>query len=270
MDADILLYKIGFASQSSVYHVWFEGHEGDPLIFTDKRELNKFCKGLDYEYHKFIIPEPFISCKLTVDKAIESFKEKFKTKDIRLFLTGKGNFREEIATILPYKGNRDSSSKPVHYEAIKTYLINRYKAEVQEGQEADDALGIEQYSYQSKGKLSVIVTIDKDLDMITGWHYNPDKDKLYEINYLEGMRWFYKQCLMGDSVDNIPGIKGIGKVKAGKLIDPLDDVVDMYRTVLDKYEDVYLCPEDALQQVGQLLWMRTKPDEMWEPYANKD
>ena len=32
------------------------------------------------------------------------------------------------------------------------------------------------------------------------------------------LRWFYKQVLMGDRVDNIPGLKGVGDKKADKIL----------------------------------------------------
>ena len=128
---------------------------------------------------------------------------------------------------------------------------------------------LEKLELEKTSPSSVIISIDKDLNMIPGWHYNPDKDSLYFVEYLEGMKWFYKQLLMGDSVDNIPGIKGIGIKKAEKLIDPLETLKEMYDLIYDKYSNVYLCPDDAILQVGRLLWMRTRPDEIWQPFDEK-
>ena len=39
--------------------------------------------------------------------------------DYRVYLTGKGNFRNDIAVTAPYKGNRKDKEKPVHLEAIR-------------------------------------------------------------------------------------------------------------------------------------------------------
>ena len=268
VDADILLYQVGYATQHNVYHVWFGGHQGDPQIFIDKRELNKLLKDEDYVLETYQHVQPLLSAKITVDRILEAYKEKFETRDMQLYLTGKGNFREKIATILPYKGNRADSDKPYHYADIKEYLTKKHKAQVIEGQEADDALGIEQYRCLNDNKLSVIVTIDKDLKMIQGYNYNPTKDELINITYHEGQQWFYKQLLMGDSVDNIPGIKGIGKVKAGKLIDGLGSNQQMYDTVYNVYKKHYEDPLKAITEVGRLLWMRTQEGEMWEPLCD--
>ena len=158
VDADILVYQVGFATQHNVYHVYFEGLY-EPFIYTDKRKLNKLLDGLEYYMEVYIQTEPLLSAKLTVDRIINDYCTKFETKDTELYLTGEGNFREGVATTLPYKGNR-TSDKPVHYKAIRDYLIKKHKAEVIQGQEADDELSISQYSYHKEGILSVIVTFD--------------------------------------------------------------------------------------------------------------
>jgi len=55
-----------------------------------------------------------------------------------IILSGPGNFRDSIATIKPYKGNRDPTHIPVHYSAIRQYMIDQYCAVVIHGREADD------------------------------------------------------------------------------------------------------------------------------------
>ena len=99
--------------------------------------------------------------------------------------------------------------------------------------------------------------------MVEGWHYNPKKDSLYHIDHLTGMKWFFTQMLTGDSVDNIQGIKGIGKVKAGKLLKDVTSYEDMEAIVLTEYEKAYDNPSDVMTEMGRLLWMRTKPNEVW-------
>ena len=265
VDADPLLYSVGFATQKNIYHVWVQGHEGDPsFVCTDKRWLNKILKDEDdYIIHKYLHVQPFLSASITIDQIIEAYKKKFGTKNVHLFFTGENNFRENIATIQKYKGNRDSSSKPSHYDAIKAYCVKKYSAQIVDGQEADDEVSIRQ-SYENQGT-SVIVSIDKDLDMVQGYHYNPMKDKTYKVVHPDGMRWFYEQMLQGDSTDNIPGIKGIGKVTAKKLLENSHTVEDMENLVYEKYEDFYDAPESAFLEVGRLLWMRLDYNQMWYP-----
>ena len=86
-----------------------------------------------------------------------------------LHLTGKGNFRDEIAVTAPYKGNRKDAEKPKHYKLIRDYLVYSWDAVIWEGMEADDAIAIEATELAGDG---VIVSLDKDLDQVVGWHYN--------------------------------------------------------------------------------------------------
>ena len=93
-----------------------------------------------------------------------------------LFLTGKNNFRTEKAVTAPYKGNR-KSEKPHHYGLLRDYLQYSWSAYLTDGIEADDMLAIRATEL---GDDSVIVTLDKDLDQVAGWHYNfVKKDKYY-------------------------------------------------------------------------------------------
>ena len=263
LDADILLYSVGFATQKNIYHAYCDGHQGDPsFVMSDKRKLNKLIKGMDCEIHKYLDIQPFLSASITLDQIVAGYKKRFSTQDVRLFLTGDSNFRDKVATIQPYKGNRSGTDKPVHYAAIKDYLVKKYKAQVVEGQEADDAMAIAQTSLTS----SVICTIDKDLDMVKGYHYNPLKDKLYHVDHLEGQRWFYEQLLQGDATDNIPGIPRIGKVTAKKLLENFSYIQEMENLCTEKYVEHYGDDsQSAMVEVGQLLWMRLHEDEMWYP-----
>ena len=86
----------------------------------------------------------------------------------------KSNFRYDIATIRPYKGQR-VSEKPHHYDRIRSFLVEYRGAIMCYGQEADDAMSIEQYKLLGKEPSdchTVIATRDKDLDMVPGYHYN--------------------------------------------------------------------------------------------------
>ncbi len=185
----------------------------------------------------------------------------------RLFLTGTGNYREELATILPYKGNR-KGDKPVHYDAIRRYMVDIWDAEVIDGMEADDAMGINQDAD------TVICTLDKDLDMITGMHYNWRKGVLYTISQAQADLFFMKQLIMGDRVDNIQGIPRYGDKKAQKVIDQSDNMTDLYWNILMLYDMHYPRPFEAMLETANLLWIQRKEGELWDPlwaeFANQD
>lgn len=176
--------------------------------------------------------------------------------DYKYFLTGSNNFRFNVAVTHPYKGNR-KQPKPTHYGALRQHLITKYNAEVVHGEEADDKIGIMQDGD------SVIVSIDKDLNNIPGWHYHFVNKELYYVDDTTAARNFFKQMLIGDAADNIKCIDGVGKVKAGKLLDGLPTYEELLCAVGLQYAIHEEHPEERMLENGKLLWIRQHPNEMW-------
>jgi len=109
------------------------------------------------------------------------------------------------------------------------------------------------------------MSIDKDLDMISGLHYNWTKNKEpYEISESQAIRSFYIQLLTGDRVDNIQGIRGIGNKKAHKILHGIEEEQELLKTVLEEYEKAGYTKENLINN-GRLLWIRRKKKEMWTP-----
>ena len=219
IDADIVCYRIGFASE-------------------DVSE--KICVARCADFMEELVMKPWVG-------------------DYQGFLTGSNNFRKDIAVTAPYKGNR-TQSKPKHYELIREYLNKAWACEVIEGQEADDAIGIKAYEMEDVEDY-VIMSIDKDLNMIRGWHYNFIKDEKYLVNDQEAIKHFYTQILTGDRVDNIVGLKGVGPKKAEKILQDCVTEADMYKAVLEAYDN----DEKRVLENGQLLWIRRKENQIWSP-----
>ena len=174
------------------------------------------------------------------------------------YLTGKKNFRNEIAITAPYKGNR-KAAKPKHYELLRDYMQKSWGFVMIEEQEADDAIGIA--AYEMEVGEYCICSIDKDLDMLRGDHYNFVKDEFYFISEEQGIKNFYKQMLVGDRVDNIVGIKGIGPVKAERLLKECKSEKEMYLTILEAYKG----DDKRVLENAQLLWIRREPNQLWTP-----
>jgi len=174
------------------------------------------------------------------------------------YLTGKTNFRNEIAVTAPYKGNR-KSAKPKHYQLLRDYMESAWSFTMIEDQEADDAIGIA--AYEMEVGEYCICSIDKDLDMLRGDHYNFVKDDRYFITEEEGIKNFYKQLLMGDRVDNIIGIKGIGTVKAERLLKECKNENEMYLAILEAYDG----NAERVLENGRLLWIRRQHNQLWTP-----
>ena len=172
-----------------------------------------------------------------------------------LHLTGKGNFRDEVAVTAPYKGNRKNVEKPKHYALIRDYLVHAWEAVVWNGMEADDAIAIEATELKGDG---VIVSLDKDLDQVVGWHYNFVKNNLYYIDQETASLNFYRQFLVGDAVDNIKGVHGIGPKKADKLLEGKTEE-EMWDIVVD------LLGYDRAMENGHLLYMLRSTQDKFTP-----
>ena len=217
IDADILNYRIGFATN---------GEPEDVAIRT--------MAGFLEDLLLFDLPE------------VQTWE---------LFLTGKNNFRNEVAVTAPYKGTR-KSEKPTHYSLLREYLVLSWDAYVSDGIEADDMLAIRSTEL---GEDSIIVTLDKDLDQVEGWHYNFVKKNKYFVSKDEGLLNFYMQFLTGDSVDNIIGVRGIGPKTALKLLQDKTEE-QMWEVVVEHLG------EDRAIENGQLLYMlRDHQDEFTPP-----
>lgn len=185
--------------------------------------------------------------------------------EFKLFLSDnkENNFRFKLCST--YKANR-TQPKPRWHEEIKEHLIVKWGAEFAYGMEADDALGI----HQSDRDRTVICSIDKDLMQIPGLHYNFVKKEFKSVTFNEGLRYFYKQILIGDTSDNITGCRGIGPVKADKIVGTLDREIDVFKVVVSAYQKQHkdLSNEailDHILLVGRLLKIKQSEEEpLWD------
>lgn len=178
--------------------------------------------------------DPVRLATYSIDKQIEKIIAQTHVHQYKLYLTGKGNYRNEVATLAIYKGNRLNTPKPTHYQALRDHLVTVWKATVVDGMEADDAVGIAQ---TQGGGHTILVSVDKDLNQVPGEHYNYLKQIQYTVSEAEGLHNFYKQTLTGDRCDNIPGLHGYGEKKTEALLkDCFGKPEETYnRVILDAY-----------------------------------
>lgn len=221
--------------------------------------------------------EPVEYALSTVKHAVNNIWDAFGVKG-ELFLTGKGNYRELVASIQEYKGNR-IQEKPFYYQDIRDYLVSVHKAQVVTGMEADDMVGIRQYA--KKDKSTCIVGQDKDLKCIPGHHYDPVKEEYFYMTLPEANYWFWFQVLTGDRVDNILGCarmaesvyksgqkkgqsyvkrKGVGPEEAKAILDATDKSWhEMQAAVLAQFAKYYPDnPYAAMHENATLTWIQRK------------
>ena len=178
-------------------------------------------------------PSPAL-CKRDLDNKLKEIMSDVEATNGAVFIKGKDNFRYHVA--VDYKGNRKDTIEPevkdrieMLYEYAKDFCIASDNAE------ADDYCGVAVTLAQQENKSYIICHIDKDLDMIPGWHYNFRKKEFYEIDVPTGYYNLMKQILTGDATDNIQGIKGMGPKTAEKVLKDvphefmLDTVIGTYK-----------------------------------------
>ncbi|MBL4591210.1 MAG: hypothetical protein JKY96_04555 [Phycisphaerales bacterium] len=253
IDGDIILYQATFVCDVVNYH-WPQ-HE--PIHYKKDALTYGREHGLDPDdLIKTVTPEPIENCLHTIKHMIHSIMDACKADTARVFLTGSGNYREELATIAPYKGNR-TQEKPTHFQAAKVYLIERFNAEVVDGIEADDALG-----YLQTDK-TIIASLDKDLDQIKGQHYNWTKEELYNVLEDDADAFLYQQILTGDSTDNIKGIKGVGEKTARKLLEGCSNNYERYCACVDAYKDANQ-ESWELVETAHLVYIQREEGVLWK------
>lgn len=137
---------------------------------------------------------------------------------MKVAVKGRGNFRKDIYP--EYKANRKPLEQDMR-EALAyghQHMVNEWGAIEADGMEADDLVSIWAYEARANEDAYVVVGIDKDLKQIPGNHYNFVKKEHCFIDDDEAHLLLMTQALTGDNSDNIPGIKGVGPVKAKKIL----------------------------------------------------
>lgn len=109
------------------------------------------------------------------------------------------------------------------------------------GIEADDLMYSIAQEQCSQGMNAVLITLDKDMRQAVSqsiWLYDPLKQKLIDPSGVEEatggipvekIPFYY--ALIGDSSDNIPGVKGIGPKTAHDLVLQFDSLSNLYANI---------------------------------------
>lgn len=222
---------------------------------------------------KIDVPQTEESVRKLVEDKVAFILERTGCSKLRIFLSEGRNFRFERASILPYKGNRKDFVKPYHWKTVGNILReidSRYRECTDF--EADDHMAAEQDVDEGS---TCIGSRDKDLRGRSGWHYSwPVGERCAEkplqwIDYVEAERWFYTQCLTGDSTDNILGCatreptktgslrrKGVGPKKAAELLMSAETEQELFNIVAAQYQAQFGEGwEEYLKENGTLLYM---------------
>lgn len=169
-----------------------------------------------------------------------------------------------------YKANRATLEKPPLFNDIKDYFEENFEVMKAPMLEADDIVSVLSGLIEN----STVCSIDKDvLHQVVGENYDFKYRKDKEDNLVVGRRiktdhddaamFLYKQILMGDSTDNIQGIKGVGEKKAEKI---LEEGIDR---ALPTYVDKFGIIEGTrkFNETFNLVYIKRKLDELPEVSA---
>lgn len=218
-------------ADSLVFHAVYKCVEYSEL----KDALSRLCREDVEEYIIKVAIDRFDEQLLKIMTYMEESEINI-VRTIYFFTTCKNNWRNEIDPT--YKADRKKTNIVKWVGKVKEELINQLKNGGQivfhsDTLEADDL--ISELVRDSPRKDRIIVgSIDKDLKQLPCCHFDYYQKKIYDeetgeefkhykgFSYTspqEGYDMLMEMLLIGDSVDNIKGVKGIGPKKAKKLLE---------------------------------------------------
>lgn len=211
----------------------------------------------------------YISSRGTIEESISNIDSLLQNiinynniTEYYLFLSIGSYFRHKVNT--EYKNNRPKSELK-YLSTLKYYLIEQYGAQYFSGIEADDMIAFTVEKFKEEEKLNYIIcTIDKDVSkQISGNNFNYKKFQKSYTSPIEAFKFLFKQCLTGDSTDNIKGINGIGEVKASNIVNSNETKQELISAVLKEYLRKYNIGEAIFnfqKTFRQIYLLRTEED----------
>jgi len=212
----------------------------DPTLFTDKNGC-KFTYSINLES----------AFQHSMDK-INYILEQTGCQKFELHFTGgRDNFRFKVYEM--YKSNRvgEFLRSPAGLKDLKQMFVDKGMGEIHTEWEADDAVVAKKRFAPDK---YILCAVDKDvIYSVQGTHWNYYSSEEYnipmkwvEVDLLTAQKHHYHQTITGDSGDNVPGIHGVGKVGANKILKGLTSHMEMWEAVVAKYEEKGLTVIDAI------------------------
>jgi len=198
-----------------------------------------------------------------IDERIVSILKETKADDFAGFLTVGRCFRYDRAETRKYKGNRKKTDRPIIFYALKEYLQQTWKFTYLTEVEADDLVCM--YAKDPPMWATIVVcSPDKDvLKQLPGRHYNYRTAEWIETTPAEGLLFLWKQMLMGDPTDGIPGIPKVGEKTASLWLN--DECMGDYpKIVLNKYIEKFGIHEGILKftETFRLVYILKTEEEL--------
>ena len=222
----------------------------------DKKLFLIDAYALTYRAYYAFIKNPRINSKGFDTSAIMGFLNsifdiiKRENPDYFSVVFDKGGSTDRIEIFEDYKANRDSTpepildSVPIIHEILDALGIKTLQLS---GYEADDIIGTVAKQAEKEGLKTYMVTPDKDFAQLVSeniflykparfgsgieiWGVDEVKNK-FEIN--DPLQVIDFLGMMGDSVDNIPGLPGVGEKTAKKFLKEYGSIEELYKNLED-------------------------------------
>lgn len=247
-------------------------------LYLDGDGLAYYCAGND----STLLGE---AKERTRDK-VDGMRRVCGASDHRILLTASGShkgYRYAVARVKPYQGQRANSRRPANWRALRDLLTDGAfgTTAITATAEADDLFGHHGHADPLR---TVIGTQDKDMRMVPGWHMDWQDHTMFFLppgtydavhnDKQYGEKWFWLQCLHGDTADFIPGLpwykdskgklKRCGEATAADMLAPATTREEAACIVHNAYESYYgkRAVVELLEQ-AVLLWMRRDAGSHW-------
>ena len=206
IDADTIKYKV-INSIAKDYNAKTAHIYADPIGIYTAEEISKIVSRFDAKGYIFC----FSGASQDTFRCSVAFDKKYK-----------GTRTEDVSYLTEIQDR---------YDVVK-YIKERYPTLWYKDLEADDILSMLQDDD------TFIYSEDKDLRQVPGTHYDISKGEFIEVSESEALNFLMTQMIIGDSVDNISGLRSYGIVKAKQLLTNLNNN-SLVTTVLQEYIKVY-------------------------------
>lgn len=191
IDTDALIWKYSLVNRSE---------PRDPFGFGEEEPLDSLsCAKRDFSLKLEFLQKDFSPCTLYLCLPTEDSV----------------NFRYELfPSYKKTRGERPEIIVEMYKWVRETYTdILLMQPDI----ETDDIIADLTYALRKTNQV-IIVSNDKDFRQIPGWHLHPFHGDLENISDGYAHGFFWRQVLMGDGADCIPGCPGIGETKAATII----------------------------------------------------
>lgn len=201
-----------------------------------------------------------------IDDIITQCIVKTNADHYRVFIENPNNYTFRKILNPSYKSGRKGKPLPRNYNEIKMYIMEAYNPALAVGIETDDYIISTLKHLNEEYPLTEVVVFANDKDYKT---YPMNFMDSYYGRYLEqsiitpfeASKNFAIQMLMGDSVDSVPCIDGLGKKKAEQIVNKCKTNKELLYAVWFTYLEHYKSRKIAKREItNNYMLLRLRDD----------